>query len=460
MFNSPEARDISYVLHPNTDARKHLACGPQIIVGGEGVHVFDNQGRKYIEAMSGLWSVAVGFGNKRLADVAQRQMEKLCYYHGFFHKSTEPMIDLAEKLVTMAPGNMSKAFFTNSGSEANDTLLKFLWYRSNAMGQPERKKIITRRSAYHGVTIATSSLTGLAINHTSFDLIVPDVIRISCPDKRRIGLPGEGDKAFSARMAEELEQEILAAGPETICAFLAEPVMCAAGVIVPPEGYWARIQEVLNRYGILLVLDEVICGFGRTGKMFGAETYGITPDAVVVSKQLSSSYLPISAVLLNDRILAPIIEESGRIGALAHGFTGGGHPVCAAVALENLRIIEEEGLVENAARMGDLLRAEFAKLRGHPLVGETRGVGLLAAVELTADNLEPQVGEDKQPLGALLAAKLSDRGVLARACGDAVTFCPPMIITAEEIRTISAAVRGAVDDVWQMLAAREDEGVR
>ncbi len=361
------------------------------------------------------------------------------------------MIDLAEKLVSMSPGNMSKAFFTNSGSEANDTVLKFLWYRSNAMGQPARKKVITRQRAYHGITIAASSLTGISANHTSFDLIVPDMIRVSCPDRYRDGFAGESEEAFCTRMAEELEQAILDAGPETICAFMAEPVMCAAGIIVPPAGYWAKIQAVLRRYDILLVLDEVICGFGRTGSMFGADTYDIKPDVVVVSKQLSSSYLPISAVLFNDKVLEPIIEESGRLGTLAHGFTGGGHPVCAAVALENLRIIEEDGLVDNSARMGERLRNRLEELLGHPLVGEIRGVGLLAAVQLTAGNIPGHRKDTPLPLGATVNEALAARGVFARACGEAIAFCPPMIIKADEIDMIADAVAKAIDDVWQGL---------
>lgn len=445
--NSTEARDVAYVLHPATNAKQHLETGPYVIERGEGIYVFDNKGKRYIEALSGLWSVAVGFSEKRLVEAATRQMETLPYYPTFNHGSNEPMVDLAEKLIAIAPGRMSKAFFTNSGSEANDTVLKLLWYRTNAMGQPKRKKIIVRDRAFHGITIAATSLTGLNVNHNSFDLIVPDMIRIACPDPFREGVPGESEEAFSSRLAEQLEQKILEAGPETVCAFFAEPVQCGAGIITPPAGYWQKVQEILRRYDILLVVDEVICGFGRTGRMFGCETYDITPDVVVFSKQLSSSYMPISAALFNERVMTPIIDQSGNIGTLAHGFTGGGHPVCAAVALENIRIIEEDGLVENAALMGELLRSRLRTLLDHPLVVEVRGVGLLAAVQLAVDKTTRESLQPAGRLGALVSQALVRHGVFARLVGDAIALCPPMIITPEQIEELVGAIKQTLDEV-------------
>jgi len=383
--NSPEARDAAVHLHSYTNALTHLQTGALVIERGEGIHVFDNQGRRYIEAMSGLWSVAVGFSERRLVEAATRQMTALPFYHTFSHKSHGPVIDLAEKLIALAPVPMSKVYFTNSGSEGNDTVVKLLWYRSNALGQPQRKKIISRRRGYHGVTIAAASMTGLPGNQQSFDLPLPGFLHVSCPHYWREAQPGESEAAFVARLADELEQTILREGPETIAAFIGEPLMGAGGVVVPPPGYWAAIQAVLRKHDILLVADEVICGFGRTGQMFGSQSFGIAPDIMVMSKQLSSSYLPISAVMINERVFAPIAEESNRIGVLGHGYTASGHPVAAAVALENIRIIEGDGLVDNARTVGAHLQARLRALSDHPLVGEVRGLGLIAAVELVAD---------------------------------------------------------------------------
>jgi 4-aminobutyrate---pyruvate transaminase len=445
--NSAEARDVAYHLHAYTNAKKHLEIGPLVIDRGEGVHVFDTAGNRYIEAMAGLWSVAVGFGEARLVQAATRQMEKLPFYHNFSHKSHGPLIDLAEKLVTMSPAPMSKAFFTNSGSEANDTVLKLIWYRSNALGLSARKKVIARERAYHGVTIASASLTGLPNNHRSFDLPIPGILRAGSPHHWRDAQPGESEEAFATRRAEELEQLILAEGPETIAAFFGEPVMGAGGVIVPPRTYWAKIQAVLRKYDILLVADEVICGFGRTGQMFGCQTYDIQPDILVLSKALSSSYLPISAFLANDKVLDPVIAESDRIGTFGHGFTGGGHPVAAAVALESVRLIEERNLVQNASASGERLRAGLNQLKDHPLVGEVRGVGLIAAVELVVDKTTKAALEPIGRLGGLVSAEMQNQGVISRNMGDAIAFCPPLIITASEVDDLLDRFRRALDRV-------------
>ncbi|MFD2251806.1 4-aminobutyrate--pyruvate transaminase [Pseudochelatococcus lubricantis] len=449
--NSAEARDIAYHLHAYTNARKHEEIGPLVIDRGEGIHVFDHAGNRYIEAMAGLWSVAVGFGDKRLAAAAARQFEKLPYYHDFTHKSHGPVIDLAEKLVSMAPVPMSKAFFTNSGSEANDTVLKMIWYRSNALGQPERKKVIARERAYHGVTIASASLTGLPNNHKSFDLPLAGILRTGSPHFWRDALPGETEEAFATRRADELEQLILAEGPETVAAFFAEPVMGAGGVIVPPATYWDKIQAVLRKYDILFVADEVICGFGRTGRMFGTETFNLKPDVMVVSKALSSSYLPISAIIANERFVAPIMDQSNTIGTFGHGFTAGGHPVAAAVALENVRIIEEEGLVANAVASGRRLLEGLHALAGHPLVGEVRGVGLIAAVELVTDKAAKKALEPAGTLGGLVNAGLQANGVISRAMGDAIAFCPPLIITESEVDDLLSRFALTLDTVAKQI---------
>lgn len=440
-----EMRDARYVMHPLTDARANLQSGSLIIDRGEGIHVYDLAGNRYIEAMAGLWSVGLGFSETRLIEAATRQMERLPYYHPFTQKGHGPMVDLAERLVTMAPVPMSKAFFTNSGSEANDTVIKMLWYRANALGQTCRKKIISRHRAYHGITVAAGSLTGIPANHTGFDLPLPGFLHLTTPHYRRFAQPGESEEDFATRLATELEELILREGPDTIAAFFGEPVMGAGGVIVPPRTYWEKIQAVLARYEILLVADEVICGFGRTGRMFGCETYDIRPDVMVLSKQLSSSYLPISAILLNGKLFEPIADQTHAIGTFGHGFTGGGHPVAAAVAIETLRIIEERDLVAHAAAIGERMQQRLATLADHPLVDEIRGVGLMAAVELTPSRAADPASWPVGALGRRAALHLQQHGVIARSVGDALTFCPPMIIDGAGIDAIVTALRTALD---------------
>ncbi|MEL7011725.1 MAG: aspartate aminotransferase family protein [Pseudomonadota bacterium] len=434
--NSAEARDIAYHFHSYTNAMAHAETGPQIMENAEGVYVFDNQGKRYIEAMAGLWSVAVGFGEQRLIKAATQQMEKMAYYHNFAHRAHPAAIDLAEKLVSMAPVPMSKVFYTNSGSEANDTVMKMLWYRSNAMGKPEKKKFISRIRGYHGVTIASASLTGLPYNHTSFDLPIDGVLHTTCPHYWKEGREGESEEDFATRCAEDLDAMIQAEGPDTIAAFFAEPVMGAGGVVVPPATYWDKVQAVLAKYDIIFVADEVINGFGRTGNMFGSQTYNLKPDVMVLSKQITSSYVPFSAILVNERFYEPIAEESGRIGVLGHGFTGAGHPVGAAVALENIAIIEERGLVDKAAETGAYFRHKLGQFESHPFVGEARGVGLIAALQLQHPEFEAKPGV----LGAAMGKELYARGVISRPMIDAMAFCPPLIIERDQIDAIITAV--------------------
>lgn len=433
--NSDEARDVAYHFHGYTNAQTHAEIGPLIINEGKGIYVTDNNGKRYIEGMSGLWSVALGFDEQRLIDVTTEQMKRLPYYHNFTHRSHGPAIDLAEKLIEIAPVPMSKVFYTNSGSEANDTIVKMIWYRSNALGKPEKKKIISRLRGYHGVTVASASMTGLPYNHMSFDLPIQGVLHTTCPHYWREGQDGETEEAFASRCAQDLDEMIQAEGPDTVAAFIAEPVMGAGGVVVPPATYWEKIQAVLAKYDILLIADEVICGFGRTGNMFGSTTFGIKPDILTMSKQITSSYFPFSAFMINDRVYEPIAEESGRIGVLGHGYTGGGHPVGAAVALENIKIIEERDLVANAAARGVELQAGLAELANHPLVGEARGVGLIGALELVA----PEGREADLPpgkMGAHMNAIMQKNGLISRSMSDAMAFCPPLIVSAGEVKDI------------------------
>ncbi|MTH96044.1 aspartate aminotransferase family protein [Roseibium sp. RKSG952] len=445
--NSLEARDIASQLHSYADARRQEETGALVVEKGEGIYVEDSTGKRYIEGMAGLWSVAVGFGEKRLVEAAQRQMEKLPYYHTFTYKTHGPSIELAEKLLSMAPVPMSKVYFTNSGSEANDTAIKLIWYRSNALGQPERKKIISRVRGYHGVTIASASLTGLPNNHRSFDLPIPQVLHTTCPHYRTMAREGESEADFAQRCAQDLEELILAEGPETIAAFFAEPVMGAGGVVVPPDGYWQAVQPVLKKYDILFVADEVICGFGRTGNMFGSETYGLQPDIMTLSKALSSSYMPISALLINDKVYQPIADESHRIGVFGHGYTGSGHPVASAVALENLKIIEERDLVGNVRDLAPVFQKRLSALGERDLVVETRGIGLIGAAELH----HPDFAATPGALGAKANAEFLEKGLISRNMLDAMAFCPPLVITEQQVHDIFDIAERAIEAVEMRL---------
>ncbi len=447
MPNSPEARDIAYHFHSYTNAIAHAELGPMVIERGEGVHVFDNQGRKYIEAMAGLWSAALGFSEERLINAAANQMRELPFYHNFTHKSHTKAIDLAEKLVTMAPVPMSKAFFTNSGSEANDTVLKMIWYRSNSLGLPDKKKIISRNRGYHGVTLAAGSLTGLPYNHKSFDMPIDRIYHTTCPHYWREGQEGESEVEFATRCANDLEELILAEGPETVAAFFAEPVMGAGGVVVPPETYCEKIQAVLEKYDVLLVADEVICGFGRTGNMFGSETFGMKPDVMVMSKQITSSYAPFSAILVNERFYEPIAEETGRIGVLGHGYTGAAHPVGAAVALENIAIIEERDLVAKTRENSEHFLTKLRSFADHPNVGEVRGVGMIAGLELVTDKETKKAGDMPAQMGLAANKALLEEGIIIRNIVDTVAFCPPLIIEPNEIDTLLGGIEKMLDAV-------------
>jgi 4-aminobutyrate---pyruvate transaminase len=449
--------DISHYLHPYTNLSLHQEVGPMVIDRGEGIYVYDTEGNRYIEGLSGLFCASLGFSESRLADAADRQMRKLPFYHAFGHKSSEPSILLAEKLISIAPVPMSKVFFANSGSEANDTAVKLIWYYNNALGRPNKKKIISRMRAYHGVTIASASLTGLQNNHRDFDLPIDRILHTDCPHYYRYANPGESEEQFATRCAESLEQLILKEGADTIAAFFAEPIMASGGVIVPPATYMEKIQAVLKRYDILLVADEVICGFGRTGNMFGSQTYGMHPDMIVMAKQLSAGYLPISALMVSDEIYRGLVSESEKIGTFGHGFTYSGHPVCAAVALETLRIYEEDGILEHVRSVTPHFQQRLAELGKHPLVGETRGAGLLGAVELVANKETREPFSPSEGVAAHAGTRALTHGVITRALGDAFNFCPPLIITHDQIDQLFDASEKALNDTlaWRKsLASR------
>ena len=352
-------------------------------------------------------------------------MRELPYYHNFNHKAAKPVIELADKLKQMAPVPMSKVFFANSGSEANDTAIKMIWYYNNARGRPNKKKIISRQRAYHGVTIATASLTGLPNNHRDFDLPIERMLHTDSPHFYRDANQGETEEEFADRLALNLEALIEGEGADTIAAFIAEPVMGAGGVIPPPTTYFEKIQPILKRHDILFLDDEVICGFGRTGNMFGAETYDLQPDAMSMAKALSSAYLPISAVMISEDIFQAAVEESAKIGTFGHGFTYSGHPVPAAVATRTLELYEERNIIGHVQRITPKFQERLRSFADHPLVGEARGVGRIGAWELVADKASKRSFAPPQGVGARAAAITEQEGLIVRALGDSICFCPP-----------------------------------
>jgi 4-aminobutyrate--pyruvate transaminase len=439
-------RDRAALLHPMTDLIRHSEEGPLTIVRGEGIYVQDEEGRSYIEGVSGLWSISLGFGQKRLADAAYKQMMELPSYHLFRHMSHPRAVELAERLLELAPVPMSKVFFASSGSEANDTAIKLAWYYNNALGRPQKKKIIARTGAYHGVTVASASLTGLARNHADFDVPLPGFLHTDCPSYWRHGLPGESEADFVNRVTGNLEALIQREGPETIAAFIVEPVMGVGGVILPPAGYFERVSEILRRHDILLIVDEIITGFGRLGCMFGSEAYGLKPDILTCAKGLSSGYIPISAVMIGEQIWQACYRQSGKIGVFGHGFTYSGHPVSAAVALEALRLYEELDILGHVQRNAPVLQEGLRRLAEHPLVGDARGAGFIGGLELVRDKKSKEPFAPASNIGYFTELSCRNRGVILRALGDTIAIAPPLISERAGIEAILAAVSQALDD--------------
>ena len=450
--NSPHARDAKSVIHPYTNLAKHEAEGPLILEEGEGVYVIDTEGKRYIEGLAGLWCTSLGFDNERLVEAAANQMRKLPYYHAFFSRSNLPAIDLAEKLLEIMPVPMARVWFANSGSEANDHMIKFVWYYNNALGRPEKKKIIAREGGYHGIAISSGSLTGMPLMHQGFDLPIKNILHTGSPHYYHHGEAGESEEEFATRRAADLEQLILDEGPETVAAFVAEPVLGAQGAVPPPKTYFAKIQAVLKKYDVLMVADEVITGFHRTGNTFACETYDIEPDIVVVAKQLSSAYMPISAVILNDKVYGPIRDFSAENMILATGFTYSGHPVAAAVANETLKIYDEMDIGAHVRKVAPLALERVMALADHPLVGEARGVGLVGAVELVKDK------ETRENFGVEVAGYCADaclaNGLIMRPCaGVAMAYCPPLIITEDELNQLFDRLTKSLDDTLDHVRA-------
>lgn len=442
-------QDIAHLVHPYSNLDTHASRGPTVITRGEGCYVYDEHGRRYLEGMSGLWCASLGFSEPRLVEAATRQLGVLPYYHLFNHRSHPPGIALAEALTAMAPAGLNHVLFGNSGSEANDAAVKLVWYYNNVLGRPRKKKIISRINAYHGVTVASGSLTGLKHVHMEFDLPIPGVLHADCPSLYHFGQPGETESDFAARLAHNLEELILKEGPDTVAAFIAEPINGSGGVLVPPAGYFERVQEILRKYDVLFIVDEVICGFGRTGNMFGSDTFQLKPDMMTVAKGLSAAYQPISGLMLTDAIHDAMKAASRKIGAFAHGLTYAAHPVAAAVALEALNIYRERDVVSHVRAMEPQFFGRLRELESHSMVGEVRGRGLLAAVEIAADRTTRRPFAAEAAMGAWIQARAMEYGVIVRAVANCIALCPPLIAERAQIDELVDGLKRALDDALQ-----------
>ena len=443
---SIEAKDLAHLLHPATNLAELHRTGPLVHARAKGAYVWDNHGKQYLEGMAGLWCTALGYGEEELVRVAAEQMRRLSYSQIFAARTHEPAVLLAEKLKAMMPFDAGRVFFSLGGSDANDTQVKLMWYYHNLIGKPEKKKIIARQRGYHGTTLASGSLTGLAPFHKHFDLPLPGILHTDAPYYYRDAHEGETEDDYVSRLAHNLDDLITAEGAETIAAFVAEPVPCVGGVLVPPASYYEKIQAVLRRHGVFFIDDEVICGFGRTGNPFGAQTCGIEPTTLTVAKALSSAYLPIGAVVIPEFLYEPFVAASAEIGTFGHGFTYSGHPACAAVALRTLEIYEEREIFDHAAGVSGPFLARLNALATHPLVGDARGVGLLGALELVADKRTKAPFPAHLGAGAYCARQALEHGLIVRNLGDCVALCPPLIVSEAQVDELFTKLEKALDD--------------
>ena len=456
-LNSPEARDLAHHLHSYTHLPSLERDGPLVLERGDGIYVHDTHGKRYLESVSGLWNVVVGFSEPRLVQAAHEALKLMPAYHTFFGRTALPPVVLAEKLVEIAPMEVARVYFVNSGSEANDTTIKMLWMMARGAGEPERRKLISRHMAYHGTTVASCSLNGKPYIG-AFGLPLPEVRYVEAPHYWRNAHPGESEEAYATRLASELESLIEAEGPETFAGFFAEPVMGAGGAVPPPAGYYPKIQAVLNRYGIPMVADEVVTGLGRTGNLWGAETYGFTPDILVTSKALTAGYYPMAAVMLSPEMDRRLHRAAEEIEEFPHGFTTGGSPAAAAVALETIALITEpEGLLDNVRAVAPTLEAALRRFEDHPLVGEVRHVGLLGALEIVADKSSKRPFAPEHAIGERIVELAYARGLITRPIGDSLIVAPPFIITHEQIEEMTATLRDVLDE-FADAAAREGMG--
>jgi L-2,4-diaminobutyrate transaminase len=442
--------DRRYSIHPFTAIREHEANGPLMMVEGRGCRLTDSAGRSYLDAMAGLWCVNIGYGNEEMAEALRAQTARLAYYHSFSSMSNDVSTQLAAQLVSSAPVPMAKVFFGLSGSDANDTEIKLVWYYNNVLGRPRKKKIISRYRGYHGVTALTAGLTGLDNLHDGFDLPLPMIRHTRAPHPLWEREPGMTDAEFSASLAADLEKLILAEDPDTVAAFIAEPLQAAGGVLIPPDGYFAAIGEVLRRYDILLIADEVVTAFGRLGHWFGTEVFGLQPDLITLAKGITSAYVPLSASLVSGRVAEALAEGNERFGVLGHGFTYSAHPLAAAAALTNLGIVERDNLVGQAAKRGAYLQERLLEAFGdHPLVGQVRGYGLIAAVEFVTSREPLRPFDPGLKVAGRVTAASRAHGVLTRAlpAADTIAFSPPFIVSEAEIDEMVDVTRSALDSV-------------
>jgi L-2,4-diaminobutyrate transaminase len=450
--------DRGAVMHPMTDLKRYAhgqIAGPRIIDSGKGVHIFDCDGRRYLDGFGGLYCVNVGYGRSEVADAIAAQARQLAYYHIYAGNSNEVSIRLADRLIRMAPEGMTKVYFGLSGSDANETSVKIVWYYNNVLGRPAKKKIIARRRAYHGATVMAGSLTGVDVFHKAFDLPIERVLRTTAPHHYWEAPPGTSEKAFAEKCGQDLEELIRREGPETIAAFIGEPMLGSGGIVPPPEGYWPAVQAVLEKYDVLLIADEVVCGFGRLGSDFGSLRYGMRPDLMTLAKGLTSAYAPLSATIVGERVWRVLEDGSEAFGPFAHGYTYSGHPIGAAAALANLDIIERENLSDNAARIGrHILGRLHSALDAHPLVGEVRGEGLLFAVEVVADKAARQRFDPKLKIGARLSGLCLEKGLIGRAMpgGDILGFAPPLVISEGEADELVDITLQSIDEHADALA--------
>ena len=436
---------MTRILYPTTN----LAAIEQLtLTRGEGVYVYDDAGKQYLEGMAGLWCTALGYGNEELVEAAAAQMRSLPYTHLFGGKTHPVAIELAERIAALVPVKDARVFFGNSGSDANDTHWKLLRYYHTVTGRPQKRKIIARQRGYHGVTVAAAAMTGLAPQHQHFDLPLDalGILRVDATHYYRQGLPGETEEEFASRLVAQIEELILREGPDTVAAMIAEPVTGAGGVVLPPRGYWEKLQPLLKRYDVALIDDEVITGFGRTGNDFGATTYAIEPDMMTLAKAVTSAYLPLSAAVIRGDMHEAMIEPASKVGIFGHGYTYSGHPVPAALALKTLEIYQRDRIFERAARTGEYLQQRLRTLADHPLVGEVRGVGLIAAVELVADKTTRRAFEGGK-VGAHAQMRAQENGLIVRAvAGSSIAVCPPLIITEAQVDELVSKLTHAIDE--------------
>lgn len=454
--NDLSAWDRDYFFHPSTHMAQHARgeAPNRIVTGAEGVHIVDRDGRRSLDAFAGLYCVNVGYGRTEIAEAIAAQAAKLPYYHAYVGHGSEPSILLSKMIIDRAPKGMSRVYYGLSGSDANETNIKLVWYYNNVLERPEKKKIISRWRGYHGSGVMTGSLTGLAAFHRAFDLPLPPVLHTEAPYFFRRADRTMSEARFSQYCADRLEEMILAEGPDTIAAFIGEPVLGTGGIVPPPAGYWAKIQAVLEKYDILLIADEVVTGFGRLGTMFGSDHYGMRPDLITIAKGLTSAYAPLSGVIVSEKMWKVLEQGSDAMGPIGHGWTYSAHPLCTAAGVANLELIDSLGLVGNVRAVGAYFRKSLAQAVGaHPIVGDVRGEGLLAAVEFVADKDDRAFFDPARKIGPRIAAALLERGVIARAMpqGDILGFAPPFCITREEVDTVVAATRGAIESVHATL---------